>query len=1100
MASNNNDALISLGVDYSKSLKNINKAIKELSKNADTVSISVDVDTSKSKKQINASLKELTNEISEKNSPSIAFSVNKSATTKKIKEQLKQVASNVSIELSNVTLSKTFTNNISKQLKKALNVDVSVNNTKSSDTKEEIASVQNLNKQVESLTAKINKLNAELAETRSGFKGLGNGLGSSDIDKKITTLESQLNKLALQASKLPNALRTASDLPFADDYQLALKQTTEQISDMSKKLMSIGQMSVAEEQANEFKALEKEISNVKATMQSLKTLNISDLGNLKDEEFGLLKQSFSKDIDNWLSNNTRASKSSKEEAKQITASMQKIKDSIESADKATLSKLRTEFTKTKKEARELGVNGSRSIDEFVANFKKFSSWLLVGNAFMTLSNNVMNAVEALKEVDTYLTEIAKTSDMTDKELTKLGNTAFDTASKLGATGQSYLSAMQEISRSGYTGDIAEGLANLVLLTETAGDVTQETAQKYILATDKAYGYAGSIEKLQSVLDGQNAITNNFSVSMEDMAEATEIAGSIASTYGVQIEDLSSMIGTMVSRTQKSGNEMGTALKSLLVNFQNLESSKIVNTFDSVGISMTEMVDGAEKLKNPIQLIKELSQAFNSLEEGDPLKASILTNIGGKHQANALSALLSGMEDYQKMLETYNNPQTTAMDEAQKTIDSWQGRINKLSNTWNSFVQDFVNSDLVKVAITGLESIIKLLDKLEDTIGAFPTILAGAFAFKNIKSGFQPVKDLISEFKTGAGLDGLFSNLDDTQLTNLTKELTETVDATKGLENLKASGAIKEITQSMVEQASVIQDLSLKTQDFTALQLVQSLQMQGLSKAEAMEVLTKTGLTTATNTQALQTKVLTEEKVKEALATSEVITKQGIDTTTTIGLAKAKSTLATATNTLNVAQNSGVGITGKLSKVFSGLGAVIKANPIMTAVTVVTTAIQIISKLSKRAEEARKALLDNASETKKAYEEALSSIESLNDELDITKQRINELLAKPSLTLTEQSELSNLQNQNDELERQLRIEEELAKYKKQESSDSALGVLNSKSESFTNLETIGNDGATYRDTEKLAPVDALKSKLNRLINLEKLLIKLEILNESMKRTT
>ena len=45
--------------------------------------------------------------------------------------------------------------------------------------------------------------------------------------------------------------------------------------------------------------------------------------------------------------------------------------------------------------------------------------------------------------------------------------------------------------------------------------------------------------------------------------------------------------------------------------------------------MTEMVDGSEKLKTPIELIKELSEAFVNLDKGDPRRANILSDIGGR---------------------------------------------------------------------------------------------------------------------------------------------------------------------------------------------------------------------------------------------------------------------------------------------------------------------------------------------------------------------------------------------------------------------------------------------------------------------------------------
>ena len=94
-----------------------------------------------------------------------------------------------------------------------------------------------------------------------------------------------------------------------------------------------------------------------------------------------------------------------------------------------------------------------------------------------------------------------------------------------------------------------------------------------------------------------------------------------------------MIGTMESVTKLGGEEVGTGIKSLLINLQNISSSKITGTLAKANASMTEMKNGTEQLRNPIEILKELAKTFNSLDEKDPLRAEILTSIGGKYQAD-----------------------------------------------------------------------------------------------------------------------------------------------------------------------------------------------------------------------------------------------------------------------------------------------------------------------------------------------------------------------------------------------------------------------------------------------------------------------------------
>ena len=158
-------------------------------------------------------------------------------------------------------------------------------------------------------------------------------------------------------------------------------------------------------------------------------------------------------------------------------------------------------------------------------------------------------------------------------------------------------------------------------------------------------------------------TNRNSVNMTDISEAMTIVGSNAANAGVKVNELASIIGTAVATTKKEGNEVGTAYKSIFVNLQNTSSSKIVNTLQKAGTSMTEMKNGIEQLRSPIAILKDLAKTYNELDEKDPLRSEITRNIGGKHYANILGSTLDGWNQYEKMLQDYSEGSGSAMEEA-----------------------------------------------------------------------------------------------------------------------------------------------------------------------------------------------------------------------------------------------------------------------------------------------------------------------------------------------------------------------------------------------------------------------------------------------------
>ena len=387
--------------------------------------------------------------------------------------------------------------------------------------------------------------------------------------------------------------------------------------------------------------------------------------------------------------------------------------------------------KTENSMRGLGRLGASLKDQMSQAAQSFTQWLSVSSVVMLGVSKTKEAISELIELDNILTEISKTSDLTNQQLRELGNTAFDSASKYGRSAADYLTGVQEMYRAGFKN--AEEMAELSLLAQAAGDMESNSANDYLMATNAAYNYKGSVEELNKVLDSQNYITNNAAVSMQDMADATSEAASIAAQYGVEIDELSALIAVATSKTRESGSEVGTALKSIFVTLQDTTSKPVVEAFDAVGISMTKIVNGSEQLKTPIELLKELSVAFNELQEGDTKRANILTDIGKKYHANTLSAILSDWESYESMLELYSQGIGSAADEAEKSANNIEGSLNRLSNTWTDTIENILNSDVILTVVKALNGLLSVINNVTDKLGSLGTIGLGAGLFAGVKN-------------------------------------------------------------------------------------------------------------------------------------------------------------------------------------------------------------------------------------------------------------------------------------------------------------------------------------------------------------------------------
>ena len=577
----------------------------------------------------------------------------------------------------------------------------------------------------------------------SGFEQMTDTIRNLDIaiegvgDK--SSLDKFINDLRTAETQLSRVKAESKQLEQLNKIQLSMSSggdTTTQIDVLRNSFTKLGLS--ADEVKNKMNGVDTEVAELKNLMSSgasnsaittqferLQTVLSQTQNDLKTtrSEYSLLateqqRLSLANTIEAWNQKNTKATKEVREQNDRYVASLRDLGTAMTKLD---FNKINTGFKQNENSMRTLHKLGASLKDQFTQAFSSFAQWLSVSSGIMFLVHQTSQAVTELKELDDILTEISKTSDLTNEQLRQLGDTAFESASKYGRTASDYLTGVQEMYRAGF--DNAPEMAELSILAQSAGDMEINSANDYLLATNAAYDFKGSVEELNKVLDSQNYITNNAAVSMQDMADASSEAASISAQYGVEINELSAMIATVASKTRETGSEVGTALRSIFVTLQDTTSKPVVEAFDSVGISMTKFVDGTEQLKTPIELLKELSVAFNELPEGAIERSTILTDIGKKYHANTLSAILSDWESYEQMLELYSSSSAdgSAFREAEKSANNLSGSLNKLSNTWTDTVNNILNSDTLTSGVNVLNDLLGLVNKLTESLGSLGTI-------------------------------------------------------------------------------------------------------------------------------------------------------------------------------------------------------------------------------------------------------------------------------------------------------------------------------------------------------------------------------------------
>lgn len=142
--------------------------------------------------------------------------------------------------------------------------------------------------------------------------------------------------------------------------------------------------------------------------------------------------------------------------------------------------------------------------------------------------------------------------------------------------------------------------------------------------------------------------------------------------------------------------------------------------------------------------------------------------------------------------------------------------------------------------------------------------------------------------------------------------------------------------------------------------------------------------------------------------------------------------------------SGMSTTDILKAGFSTVGesisGVLIAHPVAAALTAFTGILAVASAMTTDAKEK----VDKAVSSSEKYEQTKSDIQSIESELETVGNQIDELNAKDHLSFTDQAELSNLQSQSAELERQLELKQALADIQQDQAARDAKDAFNSYS--------------------------------------------------------
>lgn len=404
-----------------------------------------------------------------------------------------------------------------------------------------------------------------------------------------------------------------------------------------------------------------------------------------------------------------------------------------------IGELKKRYAELRAESKKLGLESKNLLDVFEKLFGQHLSTMITMAALHKMQEALRIVYQNVVEIDTAVTELRKVSEYTGKSLEEYMGRAAEQAQKLGVSISDYVNSTADWKRLGYSDEDAENLATYSTLLRNVGDNIDDvnTSSSYLISTLQGFGLLA--DQAEDVVNKIDAVANTQPVTAKDLGEILTRSSAAMSAANNTLEETIAL-GTAANSVIQDADTVGTTLKSLSMYLRAAKSDA-----ENAGIEVDGMANSVSELRSELksltgvdimldsknfkstyQIMKELSQVWSGLS--DVTQANVTEMIGGKRNANAVSAILNNFDVAESAMESAANSANVAWEENEKYLDSIQGRLAQLDASFQVLSQDVLSSGLVKSGVSFLTSIVKLLDKIINLTGALPAGLGiAAFA-------------------------------------------------------------------------------------------------------------------------------------------------------------------------------------------------------------------------------------------------------------------------------------------------------------------------------------------------------------------------------------
>lgn len=547
-------------------------------------------------------------------------------------------------------------------------------------------------------------------------------------DKRLDSYNGKINKYKTTINRFNDGGWTSNT--YLENVK-AVENAVKEYEDLLKELKGKNASLVTSEDINKLDNYEKKIKDTIATVT-----------NMPASEKGYNFVSGQKELDKihkLLAENSKMSSEAKAKIRAYYAEIESGNPSM------SLDKIHGEIMKIYNAEVEAGRAGRSFFDTLKnSGFHQIAAQMAGMFGFYDVINVIKQAASTVTELNTQITELAKVSEQSSKQIYADFDSYADIAKEVRGTISDTIAATADWSKNGYSIPDAKQLAEISQLYKNVGDgIDIDAANESLISTLK--GFQLEADQAEHIVDVFNEVSNNEAISSGGIGEALQRSAASFNAASTSLEKSVSLVtatNSVLQDPEKVGNmwrtvsarlrgsetelkEMGEDTDGLVTSTSKLQA--LVK-----GITGFDIMKDKDTYKDIYDIVLGIGEKWQDLS--DINRASLLEALAGKQQSNALAAALSNIDILKKSYEEATNAEGSAREENEEYSKSIQASIDLAQAKLEQLANDTLNSNFLKGAIDAGGKLIEVLDGIVKSGNAIPTLLTAigaGLSFKNI---------------------------------------------------------------------------------------------------------------------------------------------------------------------------------------------------------------------------------------------------------------------------------------------------------------------------------------------------------------------------------